>query len=129
MPTINTYSNPHNLFSVPDIPPEKYEDRFSGHSDLPVYLPAHYSHFDAHELIAVASALVNPRGRGIYATDEAPWDLDTLFEKTSDEIGVAPPHLSDEDARKERRKQWREDVYNSISNGVDISFPPCSRLT
>ncbi|PPQ66253.1 hypothetical protein CVT24_007271 [Panaeolus cyanescens] len=115
MPTTNTYSDPHNLFSVPDITPEKYGDKFSGHGDIPVYLPAHYSHFDAHELIAVASALVNPRGRGIYATDEAPLDLDGLLDKTSHEVGVPVQHLSDE-AKKERRKQWRCDVYNSISN-------------
>lgn len=67
------------------------------------------------ELVRIANALVHPRGRGIYATDESP--------DVCEDILVAA-HGTDEKAstrseeeKRQRRKEWRKDAYMSLSSG------------
>ncbi|KAF9485845.1 aldolase [Pholiota conissans] len=106
------YSTPHNLFCAPDIHPEINQDQISGHGDIKVFLAPFHSHYDAHELIATATALVNPHGKGIYATDEAPDVIDTLLVGAG-EYGSVPPKSFSEEELEERRKKWRQAVYEA----------------
>ncbi|KAF9561358.1 aldolase [Agrocybe pediades] len=111
--TQTAYTLPHNLFSVPDISPEHGRDAVSGHGNIPVYVHSYHSEFDAHELIAVATALVSPRGKGIYATDESPDAMiDLLNAATGEDPKVFEKRFTEEQ-NKERRKKWRESVYKA----------------
>lgn len=109
-----TYSSPHNLFSVPDISSEVNRDQISGWEDIKVALAPHHSHFIAHELISTAIALVNPRGKGVYATDESPDAMDALLVAAA---GEGPPPQFTEAENRERRKRWREVVYDAAPSG------------
>jgi len=111
------YTLPHNLFSVPDISPERGEDAVSGHGNVPVFIHPYHSEFDAHELIAIASALVSPRGKGIYATDESPDAMVELLNAASGEDPKVVAKQFTEEQNKERRKKWRESVYNAAPSG------------
>ncbi|CAA7261409.1 unnamed protein product [Cyclocybe aegerita] len=105
---------PHNLFSVPDDPSERRRDQVSGHSAVQVFLsPKLYSRFDAHELIAAAHSLVSPRGRGVYATDEAPDVMDGTLVMAMEEAGNRHTRFTEE-KRRERRKAWKECVYSAV---------------
>ncbi|KDR82673.1 hypothetical protein GALMADRAFT_238152 [Galerina marginata CBS 339.88] len=113
MPSETVYSLPHNIFSVPDIKPEVNRDAVSGHGNVQVFLSPYHSPFEAHELIAVANALVNPRGKGVYATDEAPDAMVDLLNSTMED--GTKKHFTDAENR-ERRLKWRESMYNAASN-------------
>ncbi|PPR01137.1 hypothetical protein CVT26_016038 [Gymnopilus dilepis] len=111
MPEETVYSTPHNLFSVPDIHPEANRDAISGHGNVQVFLYPFHSPFEAHELIAVAHDLVNPRGKGVYATDESPDAMDDLLDSVLPEGGKK--RLTGTE-KTERRKKWKEDMYNAV---------------
>ena len=115
MPEETVYSTPHNLFSVPDIHPEANRDAISGHGNVQVFLYPFHSPFEAHELIAVAHDLVNPRGKGVYATDESPDAMDDLLDSVLPEGGKK--RLTDTE-KTERRKKWKEDMYNAVPSGM-----------
>ena len=109
-----TYSSPHNLFSVPDISSEVSRDQISGWEGIKVALAPHHSHLVAHELISTAISLVNPRGKGVYATDESPDAMDGLLIAAAGE-GPAPQFTEEE--KREKRKRWREVVYEAAPSG------------
>lgn len=112
--TRTTDSLPHNLFSVPDTHPEVSRDQTSGWSDIKVFLDPDLSHIVAHQLIATANALMNPKGKGVYATDEAPYAMDDLLIAAA---GGNPEHKLSEDESREKRKRWREVVYEAAPPG------------
>ncbi|KZV63496.1 aldolase [Peniophora sp. CONT] len=65
----------------------------------------------AAELISTANSLVNPRGRGIYATDETPEGIAARLNACN----PSSASWSDSDAEaKERRRAWRECLYSSM---------------
>jgi fructose-bisphosphate aldolase, class I len=66
-------------------------------------------------LISTAQALVHPRGRGIYATDETPELIESLLSGAE-----ATTHTYTEDEKRNRRKQWRQDAYKSLSSGQPL---------
>ncbi len=103
-------SVPPNLFAVPDLSSDH------PHPQLDVFLQPYWSPQIAHELITTANALVHPRGKGIYATEEAPDAIQALFDgvPVNDREGKA----SSEESNRERRKRWREFAYNAISSGT-----------
>lgn len=59
-----------------------------------------------------AQALVNHRGKGIYATDESPDVIQAAFD--GDKVDK---RVWTEAENKERRKNWRKCAYNAISSG------------
>ncbi|KAG6868623.1 hypothetical protein C0993_000213 [Termitomyces sp. T159_Od127] len=68
----------------------------------------------ANDLIATARALVYPRGKGVYATDETPDDIAAVLHRASG--GSGKPKLGTDEQEKEKRRQWREAAYNAISS-------------
>ena len=77
----------------------------------------------ASELIATANALVSPRGRGIYATDETPEGIEARLEAASDEIGLKKGKELTDDEKAERRKKWRICMYENLPKGeADSGF-------
>ncbi|KAF8158275.1 aldolase [Crassisporium funariophilum] len=104
MSSPNTNSEPHNLFAVPDSTTDEDRDKI-------IFLYPYHNRFDAHELIAVASSLVNPRGKGVYATDESPDVMVATLNAAMDQNNRK--HYTDEENR-ERRKTWRECAYNAV---------------
>lgn len=116
MPSETIYSRPHNLFSTPDTIPDTNRDAISGRGNVQLLLYPYYSQFDAHELMSVATALVNPRGKGVYATDEAPYAMVDLLNALEKDPAAAKKQYTEEENR-ERRKKWREFMYNAASNG------------
>ncbi|PPQ81276.1 hypothetical protein CVT25_015060 [Psilocybe cyanescens] len=114
MPSENIYTRPHNLFATPDISPDANRDAWRQPGDVQVFLYPYYSKFDAHELIKIATALVNPRGKGIYATDEAPYAMDDLLDSLNDDPTLKKRRTEEEN--RERRKKWKECMYNAVSN-------------
>jgi len=100
----NINSTPHNLFSVPDLSSETNRDALSGRGAASrVLLHSYHSPFEAHELMAVANALVNTGGKGIYATDVAMED-------------TIECHFDDEEGR-ERGRKWKETAYTAMPSG------------
>ncbi|KAG6897758.1 hypothetical protein C0992_011427 [Termitomyces sp. T32_za158] len=69
----------------------------------------------ANDLIATARALVHPRGKGIYATDETPDAIAAVLHGAAG--GTGKPKLETDEEAKEKRRQWREAAYNAISSG------------
>ncbi|KIJ53500.1 hypothetical protein M422DRAFT_222165 [Sphaerobolus stellatus SS14] len=70
----------------------------------------HHPAATAQNLIATAQALVNPRGKGIYATDET-------AEGIAARLTAAAGNESKEwtvDDQKERRKEWRRCLYETL---------------
>lgn len=101
----NINSTPHNLFSVPDLSSETNRDALSGQGAASrVSLRSYHSPFEAHELIAVANALVNAGGKGIYATDVA-------MEDTTEW------HFDGEENRELRGWKWKEAAYTAMPSG------------
>ena len=108
MPEFNAETIPPNLFAVPDLTSEQI-------SHLPpsnVFLQPYWSPHIAHELIMTAQALVNHRGKGIYATDESPDVIQAAFDGVK-----VDKRVWTEAENKERRKNWRKCAYNAISSG------------
>ncbi|PAV17536.1 aldolase [Pyrrhoderma noxium] len=76
------------------------------------FLYPHHSEEAALELIATAQALVNPRGVGIYATDETPEGIESRLAAALGK-GGSDKVLSEEEKR-ERRRRWRECLYETL---------------
>ncbi|KAF8630960.1 hypothetical protein AX17_005316 [Amanita inopinata Kibby_2008] len=109
MPPLSTESLPTNLYSVPDLAGE------IGTHD--VFLHRLHSPAVAKELMETARALVEPRGRGIYATDEDPEVLEGMFVTASVSAGAKGVVLRKEgEDDRARRKRWREFSYSSVSS-------------
>ena len=108
MPEFSAETIPPNLFAVPDL-------TFEQISHLPpsnVFLQPYWSPHIARELIMTAQALVNHRGKGIYATDESPDVIQAAFDGVK-----VDKRVWTEAENKERRKNWRKCAYNAISSG------------
>lgn len=56
---------------------------------------------------------MNPKGKGIYATDETPEGIEARLRAAE---GSHPKEWSD-DEKRERRMKWRADLYESIPSG------------
>lgn len=110
MPEFNVESIPPNLFASPDLTSELPRPPL-----LDVFLQSYLSPHVAHELISTASALVNPRGKGIYATDESPDVIQALFDGV--QVNDHEARIWSAERNKERRKKWREFAYNAVSSG------------
>ncbi|KAF8442964.1 fructose-bisphosphate aldolase [Boletus edulis BED1] len=76
------------------------------------YLYPHHSPALAASLIATAEALVNPRGRGIYATDETVEGIEARL-LAAEGIELKSKVYTDAQNR-ERRRRWRECLYESL---------------
>uniref|UniRef100_A0A0W0FUV3 fructose-bisphosphate aldolase n=1 Tax=Moniliophthora roreri TaxID=221103 RepID=A0A0W0FUV3_MONRR len=98
----NTFSAPSNLFSTTDDIPE------INSAGLNTFIAPHHSSSVAKELIETAQALVNPRGRGIYATDESPDVIEAAF------VAAGKDRSQNEAEALKRRKEWREAAYNAV---------------
>lgn len=111
MPEFNIETIPPNLFAEPDLT-----------SQLPrpppqdVFLQPYWSPHIAHELISTANALVAPRGKGIYATDESPDVIQALLDGVS--LNDHEERAWSEEENRERRKKWRECAYNAVPSGI-----------
>lgn len=107
-------SVPPNLFASPDLT-----------TQLPrplspdVFLQPYLSPHAAHDLIKTASALVSPRGKGIYATDESPDAIQALLDGVP--LNDREERTCSSEENRERRKKWREFAYNAVSNGKQSS--------
>ncbi|KAF9013396.1 aldolase [Cyathus striatus] len=108
---INSASTPTNLFSVPDLIAQRTTIR-------DVHLYPYQSAFVAKELMDIANALVHPRGKGIYATDETPDAMESVFDAAmgNDHHGISEKEEMKwtEEQHRERRKKWREFAYTII---------------
>ncbi|KIK59435.1 hypothetical protein GYMLUDRAFT_44428 [Collybiopsis luxurians FD-317 M1] len=107
-PVPNTFSSPRNLFTPADLaidPPN---------TGLNTFIDSHLSPSVAKELIETAQALVGPRGRGIYATDESVELIGTLLSVGED--SEDQEKLFSESEKLERRKAWRKDAYEVLSS-------------
>ena len=83
------------------------------------YLYPHHSPAVAISLIATAEALVNPRGKGIYATDET---IEGIEARLLAAEGLAGKSKVYTDAQsRERRRRWRECLYESLPTGMHVS--------
>ena len=67
----------------------------------------------AKTLISTANYIVNPRGKGIYATDETPEGIEARLKAAE---GGNPMEYS-EDLKRERRMKWRADLYETMPSG------------
>ncbi|KIJ17961.1 fructose-bisphosphate aldolase [Paxillus involutus ATCC 200175] len=76
------------------------------------YLYPHHSAAVAKSLIATAEALVNPRGKGIYATDETIDGIEARL-LAAEDVEDQPKVYTDAQKR-ERRRRWRECLYESL---------------
>lgn len=77
-----------------------------------------YPHHDldvARALITTANALVTPPGVGIYATDETPEGIEARLVAAS---GAENSKTYTDDEKRERRRRWRECLYESLPTGV-----------
>ncbi|KAG2129117.1 fructose-bisphosphate aldolase [Suillus clintonianus] len=102
--SLNTTSTPGYTFAA--------SGGAAGASDVadPIsYLYPHHSTAVAKSLIQTAQALVNPRGKGIYATDETIDGIEARLVAAEGELKVYT------DAQKQqRRRRWRECLYESL---------------
>ena len=76
-----------------------------------------YPHHDlsvARALITTANTLVTPPGVGIYATDETPEGIEARLLAASDDKSKTYT----EDEKRERRRRWRECLYESLPTGM-----------
>ena len=89
----------------------------NGSSDIdPVsFLYPHHSASTAKSLIITAQALVNPRGKGIYATDETPEGIEARLVAAHGEEGRTKSWTDGE--KRDRRRRWRECLYGSLPTG------------
>lgn len=78
----------------------------------------------ARSLIATANAIVNPRGKGIYATDETPDVIEARLCAAEGKNGDGKERSEDE--KRERRWKWRADLYESLPVGTFFIHPPSS---
>jgi fructose-bisphosphate aldolase class I len=64
-------------------------------------------------LIDTANYIVNPRGKGIYATDETPEGIEARL--CAAEGGKVKEYTAEE--RRERRMKWRANLYETLPSG------------
>ncbi|KAA1469934.1 aldolase [Dentipellis sp. KUC8613] len=76
------------------------------------YLYPHHDTSVAQELIANATALVNPRGKGIYATDETAAGIEARLVAAAGAEGKDKSYTEDE--KRERRRKWRASLYETL---------------
>jgi len=76
------------------------------------YLYPHHSPAVATSLIATAQALVNPRGKGIYATDETIDGIEARLLAAEGLEGKSKVYTDQQN--RERRRRWRECLYESL---------------
>ncbi|KAF8798800.1 aldolase [Phlegmacium glaucopus] len=113
MSHINTDRTSHNLFSVPGRGnSESLSSSRQGSNQL--FVNEYHSAVDAQELMATALALVNPRGKGIYASDESP-DVMTAILNTV--VADGSEKQVNEEENKARRRKWKAFAFNAISSG------------
>ncbi|KAG6910692.1 hypothetical protein DXG01_008736 [Tephrocybe rancida] len=103
---VTNYSGPLNLFAMPDLSIE------ADHKSQDVFVNPFHSKAVAQELITTARALVYPRGKGVYATDETPDAIAAVLHTAAGGTGNPPSGTSDDE--KEKRRKWREAAYNAI---------------
>ncbi|KAG9315823.1 hypothetical protein JVU11DRAFT_3472 [Chiua virens] len=72
----------------------------------------HHSPAVAASLIATAEALVNPRGKGIYATDETIQGIEARLLAAEGIEGKSNVYTDSQ--HRERRRRWRECLYESL---------------
>lgn len=119
---VTNYSDPANLFAMPDLSTEV------DHKPRDVLVYPFHSPAVASDLIATARALVHPRGKGIYATDETPNDIAAVLHAAAG--GTGKPKMGMDETEKEKRRQWREAAYNAISSGQTlVILPVCSQIS
>ncbi|THH15845.1 hypothetical protein EW146_g4697 [Bondarzewia mesenterica] len=102
MTDLNATSTPGYTFST------KASSETYGTSSL---YPYHKTEV-AQELIKIANALVNPRGKGIYATDESPEGIEARLTAAAGEDNQRKT-FSDQEKREQRRR-WRECLYETL---------------
>ncbi|KAF5314988.1 hypothetical protein D9619_006987 [Psilocybe cf. subviscida] len=119
--TETIYTLPHNLFAVPDTDTERAAESLTGNVSNPnaqMLLYPHHSSIDAHALAATALALVTPRGKGIYATDEAPDAmaavLDAALGQGDGAVKSPEKRKRTDEEERERRIKWREVSYGAV---------------
>jgi fructose-bisphosphate aldolase class I len=76
------------------------------------FLYPHHSPTVAEVLVKTAQELVNPRGKGIYATDETPEGIEARFVAAYGEEGNDKSYTPVE--WKEKRRRWRECLYETL---------------
>lgn len=76
------------------------------------FLYPHHSSVVAEELVETAQRLVNPRGKGIYATDETPEGIEARLVAAHGAEGRGKSYTSEE--WREKRRRWRECLYESL---------------
>lgn len=74
------------------------------------YLYPYHPPAVAKSLIEIAQALVNPRGKGIYATDET---IDSIESRLASAEGIVGKLYTDAEKR-ERRRRFRQCLYESL---------------
>lgn len=91
-------------------------------ADANAYLYPHHSPAVAKSLIETAQALVNPRGKGIYGTDET---IDGIETRLGAAEGIVGKLYTDAEKR-ERRRRFRQCLYESLPTGwVSPLFSNC----
>lgn len=114
MSNLNAAATPGYTFSDSEhTPPKSY-----GGTDTS-FLYSHHSSAVAEDLVKTAQELVNPRGKGIYATDETPEGIEARLVAAHGEEGKGKSYTRDE--WKERRRRWRECLYESLPTGMRSS--------
>ncbi|KAF8133745.1 fructose-bisphosphate aldolase [Boletus edulis] len=104
--SLNTTSTPGYTFAASE------GATASADSEPLSYLYPHHSPALAASLIATAEALVNPRGKGIYATDETVEGIEARL-LAAEGIELKSKVYTDAQNR-ERRRRWRECLYESL---------------
>lgn len=111
MSNLNSVSTPGYNFS-----PEGHPTLVPSNSFLyPYHSPA-----VAKSLILTAQALVNPRGKGIYATDETPEGIEARLIAAHGDEGKGKTWT--EEDKKDRRRRWRECLYESLPSGEKPTY-------
>ena len=103
-------STSHNLFVIPD-----RVNTGSRQGDNQLFIHEYHSVAGAQELMTTALALVNPRGKGIYASDESPDVMTAILNTVKDDGNEEQTFSAEED--KEKRKKWKEFAYDAIQSG------------
>lgn len=111
----STEAAPHNVFSNAVLAAGVNENhRMQRAPPSKVFIHSHHSPYEAHELMQIATDLVAVKGKGIYASDEAPDIMDKLLSNTE----KTP---STEEQKKEKRKAWKEAAFSSLNSGSFVS--------